>query len=172
MKNQQKGFIVPLLAVLVLILLIGGGLYLYKNKKTELPIISTDTEKVSTNQINETTDIPTSNKGIVVTSIKPNDLVKFPISIEGYLDGKGWSANEGEIGVVEVFDENGKSISNQEVIKTTTDWLKFPTYFKSTVGDRQMMSYIKASTGFVKITSNGAKNNEQMKSVSIPVRFK
>ncbi len=39
------------------------------------------------------------------------------------------------------------------------------------VGDREMMSYINTNTGYVKITSNGAKDGEQLKSITIPVRF-
>jgi len=158
--NTQKGF-APILIILLGLVVIGGGVYVYINKKSEIP----------TNQNEEITNIPTSDAGIIVTSIKSDDLVKFPISIEGYLDGQGWTANEGEIGTVEIFDANGKSVSNREVIQTTTDWLKFPTYFKVTVGDRQMMSYIKTDTGFVKIIGSGAKDGEQIKSVSIPVRF-
>lgn len=34
MKNSQKGFIVPLLIVVVAVLVIGGGIYVYKNSST------------------------------------------------------------------------------------------------------------------------------------------
>lgn len=37
MKNSQKGFVVPLLLGIIAILVIGGGVYVYKNKKTEIP---------------------------------------------------------------------------------------------------------------------------------------
>ncbi|MSR73202.1 hypothetical protein EXS61_01170 [Candidatus Parcubacteria bacterium] len=43
--KKQKGFIVPLLAVLVL-LAVGGGVYVYKNKKVQAPVVSnTETPK-------------------------------------------------------------------------------------------------------------------------------
>lgn len=44
MKNQNKGFIVPLLVAIIAVLIIGGGMYIYKNKKIETPITSTKTD--------------------------------------------------------------------------------------------------------------------------------
>jgi len=54
MKNLQKGFIVPLLLVIIAVLVIGGGVYIYKNKKTESPVV-VDIETQQSNQtiINE-----------------------------------------------------------------------------------------------------------------------
>ena len=39
MKNSQKGFIVPILLVIIALLVVGGGVYIYKNKKTETPSV-------------------------------------------------------------------------------------------------------------------------------------
>lgn len=48
MKNSQSGFIFPLLVVIVL-LVIGSGVYIYKNKKVEAPAIkNTATQPVDT----------------------------------------------------------------------------------------------------------------------------
>jgi hypothetical protein len=122
--------------------------------------------------------MPVSNKneyyigGIVITSFKPNDLIKLPLNVEGYSTGNGWAANEGEVGNVEVFDANGKSISNVAVLRSITDWMKYPVYFKASVGDREMMSYIKTDTGTVKFSTSEQKNGASLKTVSIPVRFK
>lgn len=38
MKNQ-KGFIVPILLVIITLLVISGGVYIYKNKKAEVPVV-------------------------------------------------------------------------------------------------------------------------------------
>jgi hypothetical protein len=154
MKKYLNGFSAPIVITIValLLLVVVGYLYLDTNTQSTLSI--------------------SSNTGIVITSIKSDDLVKLPITIEGYIDGKDWFANEGEVGVAEVFDANGKSVSNAEIIKASTDWLKYPVYFTAVVGDRQMMSYIQTNTGVIKITGNGAKDGEQPKSISIPVRFK
>src|SRR3989344_1843437 len=56
MKNSQKGFIVPVLIVIIALLVIGGGVYVYKNKKTEAPLntgtpqTNNQTPSVATNQ--------------------------------------------------------------------------------------------------------------------------
>jgi hypothetical protein len=110
--------------------------------------------------------------GIVITSFKPNDLIKLPLNVEGYSNGSGWAANEGEVGNVEVFDANGKSISNVAILRSITDWMKYPVYFKASVGDREMMSYIKTDTGTVKFSASEQKDGKSLKTVSIPVRFK
>lgn len=56
MKNLQKGFIAPVLLVIIALLVIGGGVYVYKNKKTEAPIIDTGTQQSNQGQAN--TQIP------------------------------------------------------------------------------------------------------------------
>ena len=38
MKNKQKGFVVPLVIVMIAILAIGSSVYYYKNKKVDLLI--------------------------------------------------------------------------------------------------------------------------------------
>ena len=58
MKNSQKGFVVPVLIAIIALLVIGGGVYIYKNKKAEVPAIvdngtqptNTQTPSVVTNQ--------------------------------------------------------------------------------------------------------------------------
>lgn len=40
MKNKRKGFIIPLLIAIIAVLAIGGGVYVYKNKKTEESIVA------------------------------------------------------------------------------------------------------------------------------------
>ncbi len=58
MKNSQKGFLVPLLLVIIAVLVIGGGIYIYNNKKAEAPIVpntqtqaSDQTQQTNTQQI-------------------------------------------------------------------------------------------------------------------------
>ena len=45
MKNSQKGFIVPALLVIIALLVIGGGVYVYENKKVEVPAPQTSENK-------------------------------------------------------------------------------------------------------------------------------
>lgn len=49
MKNLQKGFIVPIILVIIALLAIGGGVYFYKNKKIETPaVVNTETQQTNT----------------------------------------------------------------------------------------------------------------------------
>ena len=48
MENLQKGFIAPVLLIIVALLVIGGGVYIYKNNKVEAPV-AVDTGTQQTN---------------------------------------------------------------------------------------------------------------------------
>ena len=85
MKNLQKGFIVPLLLVIIAVLVVGGGVYIYENKKTEAPVV-VNNETPQSNQVQLTTQTPpvTSNQTILNSlvndwkKIGPNILPGFP----------------------------------------------------------------------------------------------
>ena len=53
MKNSQQGFIVPVLLVIIALLVVGGGVYVYKNKKVEVPTV-VDTGTQQSNQVQQT----------------------------------------------------------------------------------------------------------------------
>ncbi len=185
MENTKKGAVAPLILVIIAVAAIGGGTYYFKNKPSIVSEQKTEEAALGNNIVedqsilspkeNVNSEIYTesqSTRGIVITSFKANDLVALPITVKGYLDGNGWAANEGEIGFVEVFDGNGKAIVGREVIRTTSNWLQFPTYFEVVVGDREQMSYLETDMGIVKITGNGAKDGDKLKTITIPIRFK
>lgn len=55
MKNTQKGFIVPLLIAIIALMAVGGGVYVYENKKVEVPVVvdtTTQNSPVNNNQQN------------------------------------------------------------------------------------------------------------------------
>lgn len=88
MKHLQTGFFVPVLLVIIAVLVIGGGVYIYGNKKTAVPIINTDTESLDKNeqQINTTTpstDLITSKD--VLLSNDCEDLISY--DAKAYQDG-------------------------------------------------------------------------------------
>ncbi len=56
MKNQNKGFIVPVILGIIALLAIGSGVYFYKNKKIEPPVPIDNSE-----QISETQNLPVTN---------------------------------------------------------------------------------------------------------------
>ncbi len=39
MKNSQKGFVVPVILVVIALFVVGGGVYVYSNKKAEAPAV-------------------------------------------------------------------------------------------------------------------------------------
>jgi len=64
MKNFQKGFIVPILLAIIAVLVVGGGIYIYKNKKTETPpVVDTGIQQTSTQTLAVTQPInqPSTN---------------------------------------------------------------------------------------------------------------
>lgn len=61
MKNSQKGFIVPVLLVVIALLVIGGGVYVYKNKKVESTAVTDISTQQKTNPIQQQMDTQTSS---------------------------------------------------------------------------------------------------------------
>ncbi|MCX6752632.1 MAG: hypothetical protein NTZ87_04025 [Candidatus Nomurabacteria bacterium] len=59
MKNSQKGFIVPLLIAIIAVLVIGGGVYIYNNKKVGEPVLPEDTTTQTTTQNQQQTNTRT-----------------------------------------------------------------------------------------------------------------
>jgi hypothetical protein len=58
MKNNQKGFVLPLILAIIAVLAIGGGVYYYQKAKTSVP---TNTE-VTTNNQDQTTNSATTSE--------------------------------------------------------------------------------------------------------------
>lgn len=80
MKNSQKGFVVPLLITIIALLVIGGGVYVYRNKKVEAPaVIDTETQQTNT-QTAPVTSSQTILNSLVTDwkKIGPNILPGFP----------------------------------------------------------------------------------------------
>ena len=63
MKNLQKGFVAPLLIAIIAVLVIGGGVYIYSNKKVEAPILPTGTEVQTTTQVQQ--NVPKSDQAMI-----------------------------------------------------------------------------------------------------------
>ncbi len=52
MKNSQKGFVVPLIIAIIVLLVISGSVYIYKNKKAEAPaVVNTQTNNSKSTDI-------------------------------------------------------------------------------------------------------------------------
>lgn len=66
--QYKKGFIVPLVLGIIAVLAVGGGMYVYK-KKSETPILPTNTEVQGTNQVQQQT-----NTKISLVNTQTNNL--------------------------------------------------------------------------------------------------
>ncbi len=105
MKNKQKGFIVPFLIALIAVLLVGGGTYVYLNKKTvepvtqESPIIATSTTSIGSTQ-NPSSTIQQTN---TPTNISVVGMSQYTDSDFGF---SFWYPNSWS-----VKDMTGKSLS-------------------------------------------------------------
>jgi hypothetical protein len=79
MKDSQKGFILPLLLVIIAILLIGGGTYVYtQNKRRNQSVVeSPTTQTIATNSATSTTISNSVRENIPILSTgKPSDISK------------------------------------------------------------------------------------------------
>ncbi len=90
MKNLQKGFIVPVLLVIIALLVVGGGVYVYENKKAEVPAIvdngaqQSNQNQQQTNTQTQQTNTQNSTKNNF--SVLPNSG-KAPLTITATFDG-------------------------------------------------------------------------------------
>src|ERR1700686_3674257 len=116
--------------IIVAILVIGGSVVFVKKPAP----ISTQPE----------TNIA---QGIVVEQPLINQEIQLPVTVKGYINGNGWNAFEAVAGSVQVFDANGKAISDRVPLKATTDWMQPTVHFETIVGDREMMNNLATQTG-------------------------
>ncbi len=81
MKNSQKGFVVPLL-IAIIALLVVGGVYIYKNKKVEVPAV-VDTIVQQPNQVQNTSNTSSENTPVIDSITPSNGHVGTEIKIKG-----------------------------------------------------------------------------------------
>lgn len=83
MKNTQKGYIVPVLLLIIVLLIVSGALYIYKNKKIETPA-NNDQE----NQLTNEQKVLVASKN-VINALSSRDYQK----LEGLVSEDGLSLN-------------------------------------------------------------------------------
>ncbi len=134
MKNSQKGFIVPLLISIIVILVIGMGVYVYSNKKA--PTINSVEQSNASSTVSTSTDQAATLKTFMFTA--SNFSFQYPsdvLVIDGshISDGVGISKVEtpnviaAQIYVVRYTYDDIKSLHDQNptnvslpILKTTT----------------------------------------------------
>lgn len=67
-------------------------------------------------------------KGILVFSPQSNEEVVSPLRITGRVNGGGWTGFEGQVGLVELLDDQG-GVLTTEILEATTDWMKPVIHF-------------------------------------------
>jgi hypothetical protein len=81
MKNTQRGFIVPLLIGIIVVLLIGASVYVYENKKAEVPTSPT-TETQSSSPTVQTNSSQSESVSLVSTTTwKTGDYMDYPSDV-------------------------------------------------------------------------------------------
>lgn len=109
MKNSQKGFIVPVLFVIIALLVVGGGVYVYQNKKVEKLNVNGETPQPNqTQQTNTQSPATTQNS---TSKIYQHTLGLYSISYPS-----NWIISDVREGVV--FSDLGR----KELIEYTSNY--------------------------------------------------
>ncbi len=188
MKNKQKGFVVPLILVIVAMIAVGGGVYLYQENKVpeniELDKMSTTTS-VSDENKDKKTEEETLKKEVaqvqkcelVVTSLTANSKVSFPLNVRGTIDnraaGCSWQMFEGQAGTAQLFfnyeNKGWKPIGVSVPIKVA-DWAAKTTSFEVVLNFNNEGIGIPSGTPMkIVFTAENAAAIEPSKKLELPI---
>lgn len=150
MINSQKGFIVPVLLGIIALLVVGGGVYVWKNNTTKTPTVTDQSQQSNRDQISqETSDNNTSPTATINASKNENyNAIKDTWSV--YSDPK-WgyvisvplsSSNPFQTGFMKI---NVQSAGNPETYRASQQYSL----------DLQKKSVQPSRFTFSKVTVNG-----------------
>ena len=152
MKTIQRGFIVPLLLVIIALLLAGGGAYVYTQIKQVnpgvtggLPIATSTTGTSVQQDTNAKTkkNISAVGKcGLNIASPLADTFVAFPLTISGTVDntsseslGCAWQMSEGDAGGAQLYfnykNQGWKSLRTVSI--RVENWMSTKTTFSFTM---------------------------------------
>lgn len=156
-KNNlcKKGFVVPVLLSIIVVLAIIGGLYFYKNNKAEAPIINNENNL----------EILGDKEDLVSLSLNPGDTVSGILDLSGSV--KGGYFFEGNI-LINLLDSN-KNILEKDHGTATTDWMTVePVSFTATIDSTAING-----NGYIEIVEDDPSDGEggPAKKILIPVVF-
>jgi hypothetical protein len=172
MKNNlyHKGFIVPVLLGVIALLIIGGGVYLYKNKKVEAPIVANESENVGLDNQQEVAfvageKILGNKEDLVSFSVKAGDTVSGLLKLSGII--KNGYFFEGNI-EIHLLDSNQKILRSGNGMSTTEWTTAGPVSFNSTIDSLGI-----SGPGFIMIRQDDPSGGEggPAKKILIPVVF-
>jgi len=108
MNRKNSIVIVSILAIIV----IAGSFFIFKDRAN--------------------TNVVENKSGIQIFSPKENELISSPLKITGLVNGDGWTAFEGQVGIVRLFDSNNKELA-LGILTATEEWMKLPVNFETTL---------------------------------------
>lgn len=127
MKNLQKGFIAPVLLVIIALLVVGGGVYIYKNNKPET-VVDTGTQQTNTQTPPVTTQQnPTNNKPV---NTVPTTVTEIPNIIKNITTDAQTGSQKPENNSL-VIDQVRKDVQNGKLL-----WFKDPVEVSKKYGNR------------------------------------
>jgi|GEM_PF-6589536 len=112
------------------------------------------------------------HQGLAIEQPTINQEVKLPLTIKGEINGNGWTAFEGVVGSVQLFDENGKEITERTPLQATEDWMQTVVHFETTIGDAGTMKKISTQTGVLVFKNENTKGDSaDDKEFRLPIKF-
>lgn len=104
-------------------------------------------------------------EGIVIDSPKSGSVVVSPAKITGYVNGGGWIGFEGQVGTVDLVNNNGNVLATA-VLTAKTDWTKPPVRFEANL---EFISTIEENGFLVFRNENPSGLPEKSKEFKMPV---
>lgn len=107
--------------------------------------------------------------GITVSEPAPDSVISSPLTIQGQVNGGGWSGFEGQVGHVDLIDDVTGTVLNSQPLTATTDWTVTPASFAATM----LFTLPASGTGkLVFHNENASGDPAKDKTFQVPVRFK
>lgn len=117
MKDNQKGFIVPILLAIIALLVLGSGAYIYQNKKVKTPAPVDNIETQHSNRIQQQTNVQNSPVNTQTNNSNwktyKNDKYRFEFSYP-----KDWIINSRSSSI------SLNSLENQKVLEQANEETK------------------------------------------------
>lgn len=169
MKNLQKGSAVLFLISVIALLIIGGGIYIYENKKIETPLVS-NTNTPSSNKTQQTDNqIPTTPSNIIsakplIKSLLPTGLIPQNETVTIVGSGFAPTGNVVSIGYAN-FVPNYRTKNKEFILPSSTNGTKI-TFVPENYG---IFGKTQAVGGgwLTVITTNGISNSVNLQVVKV-----
>jgi len=138
--------LILVISIVIVIVLLGIGGYLYIQKEELV-----------------------SEPGVFFDSLKKNQEISSPFEITGYVNGNGWIGFEGQVGIVELLDSNNQELA-LALLLATDDWMtSSPINFTASL---EFVSENDQNGTLVFSNENPSDLPENSRTFSVPVKIK